>query len=766
MRPTLMSTRPARPAALRCIGMLRPSLTKWQHFADPTALVTFGTLAFPAIPSNPASLGATRNCFPRMTGCMHQNRHTAIRALLVGIMAVAVAIPTLAFAAPRTAPKAIAPLSAAVDLTDSLGSVVIAPEPPPGLRVSSLEETSAHVVFFDATVTDAVATTNELARGIGFAPTFIYRFPIAGFAAPLSAAAVAALGADSRVASVTIDRIIPLADTSTLNTGVLRIGTMRNATAQINNVDMGVGERIDADVAIIDTGVDASHPDLNVHRIIDCTNSGRPRVDSTGHATHVAGIAGALDNGIGPVGVAPGVRIWSIKVGVASGIAYSAEICGLNAALEFADQIDVVNMSFGGSASDGACTSAADHNLMCMLHAAGVTLIAAAGNSGRDAFTTVPATYSEVIAVSAIVDTDGRIGGLGRGTLYGADDTFATYSNFGADVDIAAPGTEIESTAPLSLSATGRAVMTGTSMAAPHVAGAAALYISQYGRVGPAKVKAALLANSDRSRIANDLDTSREPMLYIGAIAPSGAMTATSGFVATTLTATCTGFRSNESIQARWDNGRVLQTVTANDSGTCILPLKIPAATGGAHTVVLYGKTSGRKAILTFTVRPNIAYSPRSGAPGTSIAVTLTGYAANDTITVSLVSPTGGTHILTTSLNATSVGVGTHTFAVPNIAAGPWRIVSRGTTRLATSRTFTVLQASPTPTTTASPSATAPPSPTPTGTTPSTATASLPTEPPMPTATDLPLPTATEELPSPTLDDPTPLAQPTPPAET
>jgi len=123
--------------------------------------------------------------------------------------------------------------------------------------------------------------------------------------------------------------------------------------------------------------------------------------------------------------------------------------------------------------------------------AAGVTYVVAAGNSASNASTFFPANHSDVIAVSAIVDTDGKCGGNGPSTGYGADDRLATFSNFGSTVDMAAPGVNIYSTYKSGSYAT----MSGTSMASPHVAGAAALYKSTHPGAAPSDVKDALIAN-------------------------------------------------------------------------------------------------------------------------------------------------------------------------------------------------------------------------------------------------------------------------------
>jgi subtilisin family serine protease len=178
-------------------------------------------------------------------------------------------------------------------------------------------------------------------------------------------------------------------------------------------------------------------------------------------------------------------------------------------------------MSFAGSGtatpSKLDCTngnSDALHYAICRATKLGITFVAAAGNSSIDAAGTLPAAYDEVIAVSALADSDGLPGGLGPppscfpGQL---DDHFATFSNFGAVVDLAAPGVCILSTAMGGDYVT----MSGTSMAAPHVAGAAALYIQTHPAALPAQVRSALIAAAERGPVPGDPDGFPEGIVHV-----------------------------------------------------------------------------------------------------------------------------------------------------------------------------------------------------------------------------------------------------------
>jgi subtilisin len=286
-------------------------------------------------------------------------------------------------------------------------------------------------------------------------------------------------------------------------------------TAQIDGID----GRVDVDVAVIDTGVDLSHPDLNVYRAgAKSCSVALSANDDHGHGSHVAGTIGALDNATGVVGVAPGARIWPVKVLNATGSGFNSDvICGIDYVTANADEIEVANMSLGGSgADDGNCgltSGDAMHAAICDSVAAGVTYVVAAGNNAADAQEFVPAAYDEVITVSALADFDGKDGGDAAATCRtDVDDTFASFSNYGEDVDLIAPGVCIRSTWMLG----GYNTISGTSMASPHVAGGAALYAANNPAATPQRVKAALQrAGSTDWDDSDDRDTTKERLLEV-----------------------------------------------------------------------------------------------------------------------------------------------------------------------------------------------------------------------------------------------------------
>jgi subtilisin family serine protease len=314
-------------------------------------------------------------------------------------------------------------------------------------------------------------------------------------------------------------------ESQTLPTGIDRSGADKSSTMPGD----GQGNVSDVTVAIIDTGIDLDHPDLNV--IMNETFvAGTPNGDDdNGHGTHVSGIVAAKDNSEGVVGVAPGANLVALKVLDHNGRGTTPDIIRAIAwVTAHSESIDVVNMSLGGGNSQ-AMNDAIDKAVD-----SGVTFVVAAGNDHRDAIASSPANSPDVITVSAIADSDGKCGASGPATTRGPDDSFATYSNYGRVVDIAAPGTNINSTYP-----NGQyRVSTGTSMAAPHVAGAAALWMSENRKLGlddpfPVQVRDAIISSGirnaaveqcieDRGYFSREMDWDRsiEPLLFITSLAP------------------------------------------------------------------------------------------------------------------------------------------------------------------------------------------------------------------------------------------------------
>jgi subtilisin len=364
----------------------------------------------------------------------------------------------------------------------------------------------AYIVVLDQGDPQAVA--DEHARRHDARVDHVYRHALRGYAARMSSQAAARIAADDRVDRVEPDRVAELYAQAT-PTGIDRVdGELSSARA-----GDGAGS-VDVDIAIIDTGIDTDHADLNVVGGKNCS-TGRSFDDGNGHGSHVAGTAAAKDNATGVVGVAPGARLYAVRVlnNAGSG-SFSSIICGVDWVTSMASTIEVANMSLGGSGTAGSsCSSSSLRQAICKSVAAGVTYAVAAGNSSADASGSVPAAYPEVITVSALADFDGTTGGLGSPTCRSdVDDTFADFSNYGSPVDLIAPGVCIDST----YKDGGYATLSGTSMASPHVAGAAALYKASNPGASPSQVQSALeSAGTTDWDNRDDGDATKEPLLNV-----------------------------------------------------------------------------------------------------------------------------------------------------------------------------------------------------------------------------------------------------------
>ena len=350
-----------------------------------------------------------------------------------------------------------------------------------------------YIVVFKDVVAHPEAIARQISQQHGLALGHIYQSAIKGFAAGIPEGKLVDVKGDPDVQYIVPDQIVSIPrdfgpgkvsgkgktpspqPAQALPTGVNRVNADLSNIALINGAD----ERIGVDVAIIDTGIDKNHPDLNVVGGVNFA-SGRPNSfkDGHGHGTHVSGTVGALDNGIGVVGVAPGVNLWAVRVLDNNGSGFLSDvIAGIDWVAARSETIEVANMSLGWQESD--TQNSPGHDAIRNAVSKGVVFTVAAGNSAQDVSNGfAPAGYSEVITVSAVADSDGQEGGLGPDTGYGDDDTFASFSNFGALVDIAAPGVDILSTFPGGT----YGAISGTSMAAPHVAGVAALFIAVNGK--------------------------------------------------------------------------------------------------------------------------------------------------------------------------------------------------------------------------------------------------------------------------------------------
>ena len=345
-----------------------------------------------------------------------------------------------------------------------------------------------------------------MARGFGLAPDYVYRDAINGFAVGgVSDATAAAVAADPRVVLVEPDLVV-----------LARYGvdTQENATWGLDRVDQralpmdgAYGYRFTgkgATAYIIDTGIRTTHQEFGGRAALgfSAIADGQGAADCNGHGTHVAGTVGGAQ-----FGVAKEVRLVAVRVlgcdgsGATSGVVAGMDWVVQDVAAKRASGEPypaVANLSLGSLTGNTATD-----NAVRRLLAARVTTVLAAGNgipSGgvpQDACNASPARTREALTIGATTRTDAR----------------TTWSNFGDCVDFFAPGASITSASWQSDA--GSRTISGTSMAAPHVAGAAALYLGRNKLAAPAEVNQALVDATTKGVVTTALSANNH-LLYTG----------------------------------------------------------------------------------------------------------------------------------------------------------------------------------------------------------------------------------------------------------
>jgi len=348
------------------------------------------------------------------------------RSIPLAALAAAVGLAACDGGAPTSSPEAAAPLAA------------------------RSETAPIYLVTFNEGV-DVRATANELARGHGFGIRFVREHAAKGFSAAIPEHRVAALAADPRVKLVERDGFVQLirpieisarpgggGGTSGQSTpwGITRVG--------------GAGDGTGKTAWVLDSGIDLTHPDLNTSRACHTYFAGTSPSDGNGHGTHVAGTIAAKNNTLDVVGVAANAYVCSVRVlGNSGSGSYEGIVNGVNFVAANGRSGDVANMSLTGIGANATL-----ENAVAAAAQLGIKFVLAAGNSGALASGETPARLNanNVYTISA---TDSK-------------DCMPSWSNYGnPPVDYAAPGVSIVSTRK----GGGTTSMSGTSMAAPHVAG-------------------------------------------------------------------------------------------------------------------------------------------------------------------------------------------------------------------------------------------------------------------------------------------------------
>jgi subtilisin family serine protease len=323
---------------------------------------------------------------------------------------------------------------------------------------------SSFIVVLKQGVDPAAVADLHTAR-YGVAVSRVYMHALAGYAAGVPADRVPLLAADENVDFVEPDTLM-YPDEQVLPWGIDRI----EADLASSKAGNGQGRVSDVHVYVIDTGIDVEHRDLEVVEHVNFVEA--PNTDCNGHGTHVAGSVAAIDNQIGVVGTAPGLALHGLKIfRCGGGTQASLIVAAVDWVTEHAQRPAIANMSLGGTrrqAVDVAVQNSVD---------SGIVYVLSAGNNGQNACHYSPGRvgrYPGAITVAATNQSDKE----------------ARFSNFGPCVDAWAPGVAVLSSGL----GGGTARMSGTSMSAPHVAGAAALYLWKHPDATPAAVERAIEA--------------------------------------------------------------------------------------------------------------------------------------------------------------------------------------------------------------------------------------------------------------------------------
>ncbi|KUF16285.1 MULTISPECIES: S8 family peptidase [Streptomyces] len=350
---------------------------------------------------------------------------------------------------------------------------------------------NSYIVTLDAHVAKADSPAGKaLAEKHGAEIERTFKKVLNGYEVEASEAEAKKFAADPAVTSVVQNRTYTVAATQNNppSWGLDRIDQRSLPLDQKYTYPDKAGEG--ATVYVIDTGVRKTHQDFGGRAVdgYDAVDNDNVAQDGHGHGTHVAGTVGGTAHGVAKKAKIVGVRVLNN-----SGSGTTAQVvAGIDWVTKNATKPAVANMSLGGPA-DSAIDTAVRNSI-----AAGITYAVAAGNESTNASTRSPARVTEAITVGATTNTDAK----------------ASYSNFGTVLDLFAPGSNITSTWNTNDTATNS--ISGTSMASPHVAGAAALYVAENPSATPAQVSTALTTAATPNVVGSPGTGSPNRLLYVG----------------------------------------------------------------------------------------------------------------------------------------------------------------------------------------------------------------------------------------------------------
>ena len=391
--------------------------------------------------------------------------------------------PAAAFAQNNAAPAAAGETRVIVTLRDNaaLGSYAAA------FVADDRLQDSARFGYHSRPVLGAIMT---LERRHSFRARAFYSRALKGFAASVTPAVAARLAADPMVLSVDADNPISLgpiavgASTQIVDWGIRKIGADQTGTHSGD----GTGTVSGVNVYVIDTGVDPTHPDINLVNHVSFI-TGEPNADCNGHGTGVAGIIAGRDNDVFTVGVAPGAPVTGVKVLTCDGFTFPSIILqGVDWVTANAVKPAVANMSLGSLINIPALNTAVQNSA-----ASGIFYAIAAGN-GNPYNNNAPLNACNTSPASAGYSRNG-LNGIMTAAATDESDVEASFSNYGPCVDVWAPGVAV--TAPWLMSEGGLVTASGTSFSSPYVAGAAAYILSRLPTLPPWFVELLIKATVD-----------------------------------------------------------------------------------------------------------------------------------------------------------------------------------------------------------------------------------------------------------------------------
>lgn len=472
--------------------------------------------------------------------------------------------------------------------------------------------------------------TRALTGRYGGTVGFVYTSALRGFSVTLPAAAADRLAADPRVAAVTPDAPVRISDVQTGAQYDLDRIDQRPAALDGRYTYGATGAGVTA--YDIDTGITPGHSDFGGRASVgyDSVGDGRAGIDCNGHGTHTAGTIGGAVHG-----VAKAVTLVGVRVLDCGGSGTSSQIvAGVDWVARNAVHPAVANMSLGSSLGTDSAIDAAVNGLI----SSGVTVAVAAGNGygnglyAQNACGTSPADVAAALTVSA---TD-------------SSDTRPVWANTGSCVDLFAPGVDVVSDWYTSSGAT--QTLSGTSMSAPHVAGAAALYLQTAPGATPAQVAGALLSSATAGAVRSPGSGTPNKLLYTGdiAAAPAGNAPPVASFTVSTadLTATFTDTSTDS-------DGTIASRAWSFGDGT---------AGSGSPVSHTYGAAGTYRVTLTVTDNGGA-----SASTARDVTVTAPGGAAD---------PDPGTPTLTSGQAATGTSAAAGQFVYYKVAvpAGAGRV--------------------------------------------------------------------------------------------